>query len=135
MYKCAMGKRSTSTMATPLKSHCLRKLSSQDGSAHEQDCGESPSDHKSPTPIYTPSSSTGLQDSNLSTTCTMSRHQQRYWRKLHCATPTQLHRQQRKQFITSMRSPVLNALSATSMRQQGSQPNILGSRASATGTT
>ena len=135
MYQFVMGKRSTSTMATPLKLQCLRKLSSQDGGAHEQDCGESPSDHKSPIPISTTSSSTGLQDSNLSTACTMSRHQKRYWSTLHCATPTQLHRHQRKQFTMSTKSPVLNALSATSMRQQGSQPNILGSRASTTGTT
>ena len=135
MYQCVMGKRSTSTMATPLKLQCLRKLSSQDGGAREQYCGESPPDHKSPTPIYTTSSSTGPQDSNLSTACTMSFHQQRYWSTLHCATPTQLHRHQRKQFTTSTTSSVLNALSATSIRQQGSQPNILGSRASKTGTT
>ena len=43
MYQCAIGKRSTSTMSTPLKSQCLKKLSSQDGGAHEQDCGEYPS--------------------------------------------------------------------------------------------
>ena len=46
MYQCAMGKRSTSKMATPLKSQCLGKLPSQDGGAHKQDHGEPPSKHK-----------------------------------------------------------------------------------------
>ena len=135
MYQCAMGKRSTSTMAKPLISQCLRKLSSQDGGAHKQDYGVSPSKHKSPNPISTPSSSTEQQDRNLSNPCTMLRHQRRYWSRLRCATPTQIHIHQRKQFTTSKSCPALNTLSATSMEQQGSQQNLLGSRALATGTT
>ena len=135
MYQCAIGKRSTFTMATPLKSHYLRKLSSQDGGAQEQDYGELPSKRNSPIPISTHSSSTGPQNRNLSTPYMMSFHQRQYWSTLFCATPNQLHRHQKKQFTTSTISPVLNALSDTSMRQQGSQPNLLGSRTSATGTT
>ena len=135
MYQCVMGKRSTSTTATPLKSKYMRKLYSQDRVAHEQDCGESPSKRKSPTPISTPSSSTVPHDRNLPTPCTMSHHQRWYWSTLRCVTPTQLHHHQRKQFTTSTSSPVLNELSNTSMRQQGYQPNVLRSRASATGTT
>ena len=38
-------------MATPIKLQYLIKLSSQDGGAHEQYCGEPPSKRKSPTPI------------------------------------------------------------------------------------
>ena len=135
MYQCARGEKSTYTMATPLKSQYLRKLSSQDGGVHKQDCGKYPSKHKSSIPISTPSSSTGPQDRNLSIPCTMSCHHWRYWSPLRCATMTQLHRYQRKQFTTSTRSPVLNARFATSMRHQGSQPNLLGSRASTTETT
>ena len=132
MYHCAMGKRSTSLMAKPIRSQYLINLSSQDGGAQEQNCGESPSKRKSPTPISTTSSSTVPQDRNLSTPCTMSHHQRRYWITLCCSTPTQLHCHQRKKFKTSTSSPELNTLSATSTRHQGYQQNLLGSRASAT---
>ena len=135
MYKCVMGKGSTFTMATPLKSQYLRKLYSQDGGDHKQDCGEYPYKHNPKTPISTPSSSTRPQDRNLSTPCTMYHNQGWYCSTLHCATPTQLHCQQRKQFTMSTSSPVLNGLLATSMQQQVSQPKLLGSRASVTGTT
>ena len=129
MYQCVMGKSSTSIMDTLLKSQYLRNLSSQYGGTRKQDDGESPFNHKSPTPIFTPSSSTDPQYRNLST---VSCQQRRYWSIFRYATPAQLHRHQRKQFATSTSSPVLNALSATSMWQHGSQPNIFGSRASAT---
>ena len=96
---------------------------------------ESPSKHNTPTPIYTPSSSTGPKERNISTTYTMSCHQRRYWSILCCATPNQLQFHQGKQFTKYTSSPVLNALYATSIQQQGSQPNLLGSRASTMRTT